>query len=54
MRGAMTMQPYEYSVEHLPGKENIEADALSGTWEDGTPISGPFRGRGCWDPIVKD
>ena len=47
MRWAMTMQPYSYSVEHIPGKDNIEADALSRTWDDGIPTSGPFRG-GCW------
>ncbi len=48
MRWAMVLQPYQYEVEHLP---DIEADALSRTWDDGIPTSGPFRGRGCWDPV---
>lgn len=53
MRWAMALQPYNYTVEHLPGHPNIEADTLSRTWEDGVPTSGPFRGGplrggGCW------
>ena len=45
----MVLQPYQYEVQHLPGRDNCEADTLSRTWDDGIPTSGPFRGRGCWD-----
>ena len=48
MRWAMTLQPFQYQIEHVAGKENVEADALSRTWEDTIPTSGPFkRGGGC-------
>ena len=50
MRWAVILQPYDYSVQHLPGQHNVEADALSRTWDDGIPTSGPFRGGGCWAP----
>ena len=55
MRWAMALQPYQYDIEHLSGHLNVEADALSRTWDDGPPTSGPFRGGllrggGCWDP----
>jgi len=50
MRWAAYLQMYDYTIEHLPGIQNLEADALSRTWEDTIPTSGPFRGGGCWDP----
>ena len=48
MRWAMTLQPFQYQIEHVAGKENVEADALSRTWEDTIPTSGPFKRGGCW------
>ena len=46
MRWAMTLQPYNYHVEHLAGYLNVEADALSRTWDDSLPTSGPFKRGG--------
>ena len=46
MRWSMTLQPFQYTVEHLPGHLNVEADALSRTWDNQLPTSGPFKRRG--------
>lgn len=43
MRWAMALQPYHHQVEHIPGKLNVEADALSRTWDDSLPTSRPFK-----------
>ena len=40
------LQPFQYQVEHVAGRDNVEADALSRTWEDTLPTSGPFKRGG--------